>query len=117
MSDDRNDATRQRPAEAAPADRTDVMVVESPAHLGEEEGRAFRDRWNEIQTSFIDEPRKSVEEANELVKDLTERITERFQDERLGLEERWEEGEEVSTEDLRVTLQRYRSFFDRLLTI
>ncbi|MBW3660804.1 MAG: hypothetical protein KY397_04130 [Gemmatimonadetes bacterium] len=94
-----------------------VALTESPAHLGEEERRGFKGRWDEIQASFIDEPRRSVEEANELVRDLTERVTERFRNERQRLEERWEEGEEVSTEDLRVTLQRYRSFFDRLLAI
>lgn len=94
-----------------------MAVVESPAHLESERADGFRERWDRIQSSFIDEPRKSVEEADALVKDVTETITRRFGAERERLEERWEEGEDVSTEDLRVTLQRYRSLFDRLLTI
>lgn len=85
--------------------------------LGDEEAREFRDRWEAIQTGFIDEPRESVRRADELVEDVTDTIVTRFEDERDRLEDTWEEGEEVSTETLRVALQRYRSFFDRLLEL
>lgn len=75
----------------------------------------FQRRWEAIQTAFIDAPRESVAQADRLVGDLTDRIAESFRDHRSELEERWHRGEDVSTEDLRQSLQRYRSFFDRLL--
>lgn len=87
------------------------------ALLGSEEVRDLRERWTAIQSSFIDEPRRSVAEADRLVEEATGRITERFEQERERLEGIWESGEDVTTEDLRVTLQRYRAFFDRLLKV
>jgi hypothetical protein len=45
------------------------------------------------------------------------RLAETFAKERAGLESQWDRGEDVSTEDLRVALQRYRAFFGRLLAI
>jgi hypothetical protein len=74
-------------------------------------------RWDSIQASFIDAPREAVAEADRLVSDLTDRITDRFGSERSSLEERWNRGEDVSTEHLRQSLQRYRGFFDRLLRL
>lgn len=81
------------------------------------EAEELRRRWDSIQASFIDEPRESVQEADHMVGELTDRITERFGSERGALEERWNRGEEVSTEALRQSLQRYRGFFDRLLRL
>jgi hypothetical protein len=81
-----------------------------------EEGERFRSRWTDIQTSFVDRPRESVEQADQLVADLTQRLTAQFGDERSRLEEQWDRGDDVSTEELRVALTRYRSFFERLLT-
>ena len=75
----------------------------------------FRGRWQEIQASFVDEPRTSVEQADALVADLMQRLAAGFSDERQRLEGQWDRGDDVSTEDLRVALTRYRSFFDRLL--
>jgi hypothetical protein len=75
----------------------------------------FQHRWEEIQTRFVDEPRESVQKADGLVTELMERLSQTFVDERTKLEEQWDRGDEVSTEDLRVSLQRYRSFFNRLL--
>jgi hypothetical protein len=75
-----------------------------------------RNRWESIQTRFVDEPRESVEQADSLVADLMQRLERRFADERAGLESQWERDEDVSTEELRVALTRYRSFFDRLLS-
>jgi hypothetical protein len=72
-------------------------------------------RWEEIQASFVDRPQKAVEDADALVSDLMERITGTFSRERERLERQWSAGDDVSTEDLRVALTRYRSFFDRLL--
>lgn len=72
-------------------------------------------RWQQIQAGFVDDPRRSVAEAHKLVDDLMERIVQEFARERSALEQQWSKGEEVSTEDLRICLQRYRSFFNRLL--
>lgn len=77
----------------------------------------FRQRWSEIQTSFVDEPREAVEEADALVGEVTDRLTEMFTSGRDDLERQWSAGEEASTEDLRLALQRYRTFFDRLLSV
>jgi hypothetical protein len=75
----------------------------------------FRDRWHELQTAFVDEPREAVAKADELVAELMQQLAKRFNQERSALEGQWSRGEDVSTEDLRVSLQRYRSFFERLL--
>lgn len=85
--------------------------------LATNEVDALRRRWDSVQASFIDAPREAVAEADRLVSDLTDRITDRFGTERSSLEERWNRGENVSTEDLRQSLQRYRSFFGRLLRL
>jgi hypothetical protein len=76
----------------------------------------FQDRWEQIQTGFVDDPRKVVAEADELVATVMQRLAEGFSAERERLEGQWDSGEDVSTEDLRLALQRYRSFFRRLLT-
>jgi hypothetical protein len=88
---------------------TDAPLVEG----GDEEG--FRHRWEGIQAGFVDEPRAAVEQADALVAELMQRLAETFSNERKSLEGQWDRGEDVSTEDLRVALTRYRSFFDRLL--
>ena len=77
----------------------------------------LRTRWKDIQTGFVDEPRKAVEQADGLVASAMKRLAEVFAQERSGLEQQWDRGDNVSTEDLRVALQRYRSFFDRLLSV
>lgn len=84
--------------------------------VGDESGR-FDERWQQIQADFVDRPREAVEEADALVSDLVERITSGFRNERERLERQWDGGDEVSTEDLRVALQRYRAFFGRLLSL
>jgi hypothetical protein len=76
----------------------------------------FTTRWQEIQTSFVDEPRDAVSQADTLVADLMQRLAASFSQERERLEAQWGRGDDVSTEDLRVALTRYRSFFDRLLS-
>jgi hypothetical protein len=77
----------------------------------------LRTRWKDIQTGFVDEPRKAVEQADGLVASAMKRLAEVFAQERSGLEQQWDRGDNVSTEDLRLALQRYRSFFDRLLSV
>jgi hypothetical protein len=82
-----------------------------------EEGDAgsYRERWTSIQTHFIDEPRETVSDADELVADVIQSLARRFAEERQTLEQQWQSGSEVSTEDLRQAMQHYRSFFERLL--
>lgn len=96
----------------AVADEDDRAPLFSP-----QDADALRKRWNEIQTGFVDEPRQTVERADELVAELMKRLAESFAQERGDLEQQGDRGEQISTEDLRVTLRRYRSFFDRLLSV
>jgi len=83
--------------------------------LPEERLTSLRDQWSTIQTSFVDEPKSTVEKADELVADVIQTIAKRFAEERDTLERQWSGGGEASTEDLRKALQHYRSFFERLL--
>jgi hypothetical protein len=76
---------------------------------------SFRTRCETIQTGFVDEPKQAVEDADRLVAELMQRLAQTFSDERESLEQQWRRGDDVSTEDLRVGLKRYRSFFERLL--
>ena len=76
----------------------------------------FRNRWRDIQTGFVDEPRHAVEQADELVADLMQRLAQSFSEQRNNLEHQWDASDKVSTEELRVALTRYRSFFERLLS-
>ena len=101
------------------ADKTPTTTQSAaPAALfSENEIGDFRNRWSDIQTGFVDEPRKAVENADNLVASLMKKLAEGFANERAGLEKQWDRGDNVSTEDLRVALQRYRSFFDRLLKV
>jgi hypothetical protein len=82
-----------------------------------DESQNFRTRWEKIQSGFVDEPRQSVEDADALVATVIKRLAEVFASERTQLENEWAKGDNASTEDLRVALRRYRSFFDRLLSV
>jgi hypothetical protein len=77
----------------------------------------FRNRWRDIQTGFVDEPRLAVEQADQLVAQLMQRLAQSFSEQRSTLEKQWEASEKVSTEELRLGFTRYRSFFERLLSI
>ena len=79
--------------------------------------RDFRAQWRDIQTGFVDEPRMSVERADELVAQLMQRLAQSFSEQRSELEKQWDASEEISTEELRLALRRYRSFFERLLSV
>lgn len=85
--------------------------------FAEEETKGFRADWDAIQIGFVDEPRQSVEKADALVASVIQRLAAGFSEERAKLETQWDRGEDVSTEDLRLNLQRYRAFFDRLLSL
>jgi hypothetical protein len=81
-----------------------------------DQSERYTSQWQEIQTSFVDQPRDAVAEADALVADLMQGLAASFSQERERLESQWDRGDDVSTEDLRVALTRYRSFFDRLLS-
>ncbi|SRR6266542_3682132 len=106
-------------AEAVVVSRTETPVQNErhSALFHEDEGRGFRARWEGVQTGFVDEPRTAVEQADALVSEIMKRLTDAFAEERAALEKQWGRGENVSTEDLRVALKRYRSFFERLLAV
>lgn len=92
-------------------------AAEPASLLAADETQAFRSRWEATQISFVDEPRQSVEQADGLVAEVMQRLAEMFAEERDKLEGQWNRGDDVSTEDLRLALRRYRSFFDRLLSM
>ena len=89
---------------------------DDPRLLGDDEGAELGRRWEAIQVTFVDDPRRAVEEADGLVAHVMQQLADGFARERETLEGQWSRGEDVSTEDLRVALQRYRSFFQRLLS-
>jgi hypothetical protein len=82
-----------------------------------EETKEFRARWDAIQASFVDDPRGVVKQADNHVAVTMKRLAEMFAAERARLEDQWDRGDNVSTEDLRLALRRYRSFFGRLLSV
>ena len=100
-----------------PQTPANTMTDELEPLFEEEAARKFRSRWLAIQSKFVDDPRDSVKQADELVADIIKNVTMNFADRRIGLEKQWNGGENISTEDMRVTLKRYRSFFERLLTL
>lgn len=87
------------------------------ASLRPEEIEELRTRWSSIQTRFVDDPHTTIRQADELVTEALQRIQQSFSDQRTDLENRWNRKEDISTEDLRVGLQSYRSFFNRLLDL
>ena len=100
-----------------PLDRPRTMD-ESPAPLfASGDASGYRTRWSAIQTGFVDEPRKAVEEADSLVAEVMKRLADEFSEQRKRLEGEWEKNDRISTEDLRHSMRRYRSFFERLLSV
>jgi len=97
------------PASSHEPDRGPLFSADEAANL--------RSRWDTIQVSFVDEPRRSVQEADNLVATAMKRLAEQFAAERSTLEAQWARGSDISTEDLRLALRRYRSFFGRLLSV
>jgi hypothetical protein len=94
----------------------DALGVERRELLfGGNDDDRYRARWHDIQAEFVDHPRESVERADELVADVMHTLTQAFAAERGRLESQWDQGDDVDTEDLRVALTRYRSFFERLV--
>ena len=114
---DRPTSTRELAGDLERAPAGERESTTTTALFPENESQEFHKRWTEIQTGFVDEPRRAVERADELVAEVIKRLADTFAQERSKLEGQWGRGDNVSTEDLRVALQRYRAFFDRLLNI
>jgi hypothetical protein len=115
-------ATNPEPRRAVNPDRPTApdrpVTDDRPMSLfHDEEDRGFKTRWDGIQTGFVDQPKAAVEQADALVVEMLKRLTDGFGAERAKLESQWSRGQDVSTEDLRIALKRYRSFFERLLSI
>ena len=107
-------ALKKEPAGAATAVAAEAQATPLFSH---DEANEFRARWDTIQGTFVDEPRRAVEQADSLVAGAMKRLAEIFAAERAKLEGQWDRSEGVSTEDLRLALHRYRSFFGRLLSV
>lgn len=113
---------RQEEPERAERERVEdtqssTMTEDSVPLFEQGEADDYRSRWSDIQARFVDDPRDSVEDADELVAHVIKSIAETFAEERAFLEDQWNRGDEVSTEDLRIAMKRYRSFFNRLLSL
>ncbi|WP_051716448.1 hypothetical protein [Streptomyces sp. NRRL F-5727] len=89
---------------------------ESPRLMDPADEEGFNTRWQELQSLFVDDPRRAVHEADALVADVMQKLAATFADHRRSLEGQWRQGEDVDTESLRTALVRYRSFFHRLLS-
>jgi hypothetical protein len=114
---DEEPVINERSAEHKNKDRDTKREEEFAPLFENNQAESFRNQWLEIQSRFVDDPNVSVKDADELVANVIKNITDTFADKRMSLEKQWKSGEEVSTEDLRVALKRYRSFFDRLLSL
>jgi hypothetical protein len=110
-------ASSAAPAAPAAADVGTADTATNAGHLlAADDTEAFRARWTDVQHGFVDAPRQAVAQADGLVAELMQHLAKSFADERGKLERQWDQGDDVSTEDLRTAFQRYRLFFERLLT-
>lgn len=112
---EKTDARERPTASPIMIDRSGPASSTSTPLFSESDVVEMRAHWSNVQAGFVDEPRRAVEEADQLVASVMKRLAEGVANERSTLEKQWDRGDNVSTEDLRVALQRYRSFFDRLL--
>jgi hypothetical protein len=114
----RNDTTKRRDWDNSAAITSDHKVQDAAAAaplFSDSDIGDLRSRWSNVQAEFVDEPRRAVADADQLVATVMQRLAEGFARERGSLEKQWDSGETASTEDLRMALQRYRAFFNRLL--
>jgi hypothetical protein len=110
-------AERREAAARRATSVTDPNPNERAVLFPNDQADHLRTEWTEIQGAFVDAPREAVQRADALVANTMKRIAEVFAAERQNLEQQWDRGDNVTTEDLRVALQRYRGFFDRLLSV
>jgi hypothetical protein len=117
------EAGRAKPVRSERADlqpgqpRGASTTADSTPLFPDDQLKDLQTRWDDIQTGFVDEPRSAVERADSLVASTMQQLAEAFSQEREKLEQQWDRGDNISTEDLRMAFQRYRSFFRRLLSM
>ena len=107
------------------AGRNELQQPVRPTHKEEKAGpllnpsvvQDLRNHWDPIQTAFVDDPRTAVKQADELVAAAMKRLAESFAEQRSGMERQWGRGDEVSTEELRLAIRKYRAFFERLIAV
>lgn len=110
-----DDAPDDRAGTRAPAGAPATGGQENAPLLDGGVAEEFLRRWSDVQARFVDDPRAAVLDGDSLVAELVQELAQRFSQHKRGLEEQWSRGEEPSTEELRLALQQYRSFFQRLL--
>ena len=96
---------------------TDGAGAGNPALFDRDASRGYQDRWLIIQTEFVDSPKDAVQKAEQLVGEVMQALTETFARQRRDLEAGLSRNDNASTEDLRLAIRRYRSFFNRLLAL
>ncbi|MEV0414301.1 hypothetical protein AB0I68_26715 [Streptomyces sp. NPDC050448] len=110
-----DDAGAPGPATTEPgSDQEQVPAADEPL-LGAEDAEGYRKTWSDIQGRFVDDPQDAVRSADALVAEVMQALAQTFSSRKQGLEGQWDQGEQVATEELRLALQQYRSFFNRLL--
>ncbi|WP_329399638.1 hypothetical protein OHA45_33690 [Streptomyces lydicus] len=114
-ADTGTEAEGGRSAAGGAAGRGTSDEEEAPQLLSDKDADGFRDRWQEIQNRFVDDPREAVHGADALVAEVMQTLATTFADHKQSLEGQWNRGEQVDTEGLRLALRHYRSFFHRLL--
>jgi hypothetical protein len=107
----------ERNADLQAEPRPGSAAADSTPLFPDDQLKDLQARWDDIQTGFVDEPRSAVEHADSLVASTMQQLAEAFAKERSKLEQQWDRGDNISTEDLRMAFQRYRSFFRRLLSM
>ena len=107
----------ERNADLQAEPRPGSAAADSTPLFPDDQLKDLQARWDDIQTGFVDEPRSAVEHADSLVASTMQQLAEAFAKERSKLEQQWDRGDNISTEDLRMAFQRYRSFFRRLLSL
>ncbi len=111
----------QEPQQQPQSSATATAHPDQEAHptplFNPQDAQSLRSHWDQVQAGFVDDPRRAVQDADSLVAEVIKRLADTFAEERSKMEQQWGSGENVSTEDLRMALRRYRSFFDRLLSI
>ena len=102
------DRQQSERGQAAGTDRSGALVQD-------QRWEYFAGRWDEVQAGFVDDPRRTVEQADRLVGEVIDHLAKMFREERARLESHWSKGGKVETEDLRIAMQRYRDFFRTLV--
>ncbi|PSL56319.1 hypothetical protein B0I31_10368 [Saccharothrix carnea] len=104
---------REAPVELSAAETT---AGDAPLFT-DDDAADYQAEWRALQADFVDDPREAVQRADELVAQVMQTLATTFNEHKHALEEQWQRGDEVQTEELRQALKRYRTFFDRLLSV